>query len=153
MKMLLKIIASLVLVLVLGAGLWIANVGFYKPYSIDLFYNRVFVRFLLESPELVTSLAPHPLGIRYFDRRLSDASVAAQQKQAAFVKSELDTLHAYDKTQLDDGQKLSWDILEDFLATVYHQLGIDSNQELSAFGGTRPIEIVNGGKVVKGIIS
>jgi uncharacterized protein (DUF1501 family) len=43
--------------------------------------------------------------------------------------------------------------LEDFLATVYHQLGIDSNQELSAFGGTRPIEIVNGGKVVKGIIS
>lgn len=43
--------------------------------------------------------------------------------------------------------------LEDFLATVYNQLGIDSNQELSAFGGTRPIEIVNGGKVVKGIIS
>ncbi len=43
--------------------------------------------------------------------------------------------------------------LEDFLATVYHQLGIDSNQELSAFGGTRPIEIVNGGKVVKGILS
>jgi hypothetical protein len=43
--------------------------------------------------------------------------------------------------------------LEDFLATIYNQLGIDSNQELSAFGGTRPIEIVNGGKVVTGIIS
>lgn len=117
MKTLLKVIASLVLVVVLGAGLWIANVGFFKPYSIDLFYNRVFVRFLLESPELVTSLAPHPLGIRYFDRRLSDASVAQQMKQAAFVKSELETLRSYDKTRLDDGQKLSWDILEDFLAT------------------------------------
>jgi uncharacterized protein (DUF1501 family) len=44
-------------------------------------------------------------------------------------------------------------MLEDFLATVYHQLGIDSNAELPAFGGTRPIEIVNGGKVVKGILS
>ncbi|HQW29135.1 MAG TPA: DUF1501 domain-containing protein [Verrucomicrobiales bacterium] len=43
--------------------------------------------------------------------------------------------------------------LEDFLATVYHQLGIDSNEELSAFGGTRPIEIIKDGKVVKGIIS
>jgi hypothetical protein len=44
-------------------------------------------------------------------------------------------------------------MLEDFLATVYHQLGIDSNAELPAFGGTRPIEIVNGGNVVKGILS
>jgi len=42
--------------------------------------------------------------------------------------------------------------LEDFLCTIYHQLGIDSNQELLAFG-TRPIEIVKGGKVVKGLIA
>ena len=118
MKTLLKIVASLVLVVVLGAGLWIANVGFFRPYSIDLFYNRVFVRFLLESPELVTSLAPHPLGIRYFDRRLSDSSVARQMKQAAFVKSELETLRSYDRERLDEGRKLSYDILEDFLATT-----------------------------------
>lgn len=43
--------------------------------------------------------------------------------------------------------------LEDFLCTVYHQLGIDSNEELLAFGGTRPIEIVNEGKLVKAIVS
>ena len=42
--------------------------------------------------------------------------------------------------------------LEDFLCTIYHQLGIDSNQELLAFG-TRPIEIVKGGRVVKGLIA
>ena len=44
-------------------------------------------------------------------------------------------------------------LLEDFLCTVYNQIGIDSNAELMAFGGTRPIEIVKDGKVVKGIIS
>lgn len=44
-------------------------------------------------------------------------------------------------------------MLEDFLATVYHQLGIDSNEELMAFGGTRPIEIIKDGKVVKSIVS
>ena len=42
--------------------------------------------------------------------------------------------------------------LEDFLCTIYHQLGIDSNKELLAFG-TRTIEIVKGGKVVKGLIA
>ena len=42
--------------------------------------------------------------------------------------------------------------LEDFLCTVYHQLGIDSNSELLAFG-TRPIEIVKGGKLVKGVLA
>ncbi len=41
--------------------------------------------------------------------------------------------------------------LEDFLTTVYHQLGIDAREELLAFG-TRPIEIVDGGKVVSGLI-
>lgn len=41
--------------------------------------------------------------------------------------------------------------LEDFLYTVYHQIGIDANDELLAFG-TRPIEIVKGGKLVKGIL-
>ncbi len=33
--------------------------------------------------------------------------------------------------------------LEDLLATIYHQLGIDADKELLAFG-TRPIEIVHG---------
>lgn len=42
--------------------------------------------------------------------------------------------------------------LEDFLYTVYHQIGIDANKELLAFG-TRPIEIVKGGKLVKGILA
>ncbi len=41
--------------------------------------------------------------------------------------------------------------LEDLLLTVYHQLGIDANKELLAFG-TRPIEIIKGGKLVKGLL-
>ena len=42
--------------------------------------------------------------------------------------------------------------LEDYLTTAYHQIGIDANHELLAFG-TRPIEIVKGGKLVKGILA
>jgi hypothetical protein len=41
--------------------------------------------------------------------------------------------------------------VEDFLATAYHQLGIDSTDRLLAPGG-RPIDIVRDGKVVQGLI-
>lgn len=41
--------------------------------------------------------------------------------------------------------------VEDFLATVYHQLGIDSTVRLLAPGG-RPIDIVRDGKVVDGLL-
>ncbi|MEM7232501.1 MAG: DUF1501 domain-containing protein, partial [Planctomycetota bacterium] len=42
--------------------------------------------------------------------------------------------------------------LEDLLFTIYHQLGIDANKELLAFG-TRPIEIIKGGKLAKGLLA
>jgi hypothetical protein len=41
--------------------------------------------------------------------------------------------------------------LEDFLYTVYNQIGIDADDELLAFG-TRPIEIIKGGKLAKGLL-
>lgn len=42
--------------------------------------------------------------------------------------------------------------LENLIATIYHQLGIDANKELLAFG-TRPIEIIRDAQVVKPLIS
>jgi hypothetical protein len=41
--------------------------------------------------------------------------------------------------------------IEDMLTTVYHQLGINSDKELMAPGG-RPIEIIDGGQVVKDLL-
>ena len=42
--------------------------------------------------------------------------------------------------------------VEDFLATVYRQIGIDSTEKLLAMG-TRPVEIGAGGKAVNGLVS
>jgi len=42
-------------------------------------------------------------------------------------------------------------LVEDVLTTVYHQLGINADKELMAPGG-RPIEIIDGGTVVKDLI-
>ena len=41
--------------------------------------------------------------------------------------------------------------VEDFAKTIYHQLGINADKELMASGG-RPIEIVDGGSVLKDIL-
>ncbi len=41
---------------------------------------------------------------------------------------------------------------EDLFATVYHTMGINSDKEIMA-PGDRPIEIVNGGKVIKDILA
>jgi uncharacterized protein (DUF1501 family) len=42
--------------------------------------------------------------------------------------------------------------VEDFATTIYHQLGIVAEKELMA-PGARPIEIVDGGKLVKELIA
>ena len=42
--------------------------------------------------------------------------------------------------------------LEDLMFTIYHQMGIDADKELVAFG-TRPIEIIKDGHLVKGLIA
>jgi len=41
--------------------------------------------------------------------------------------------------------------LEDLLFTVYHELGVDANKELVAFG-TRPIEIIKDGNLVPALV-
>ena len=41
--------------------------------------------------------------------------------------------------------------LENLMFTIYHQLGIDANKELLAFG-TRPIEIIKGGKLAAALL-
>jgi uncharacterized protein (DUF1501 family) len=41
--------------------------------------------------------------------------------------------------------------LENLIGTIYHQMGIDPNKELVAFG-TRPIEIVKDAEIMKSLI-
>ena len=51
-----KIILRTLLVLILvGAG-WVVNLIWFKPFSIRLFYDKVFVEYALTDPETVTQL-------------------------------------------------------------------------------------------------
>jgi uncharacterized protein (DUF885 family) len=113
----LKLTITLLLAALVAGAVWIVDVGYLRPYSLDLFFNRVFVRFALYDPELVSSLhLLEPLGVHYYDRRLTDASPEHERRLADFLRHERGVLDSYDRAVLTPDRRLSYDVLHYFLA-------------------------------------
>jgi uncharacterized protein (DUF885 family) len=103
----------LALVTALGLHTWYA-----KPLSINWFYNRVFLQFALETPELLTRLRVlEQVGIRSHNAKLDDASIAQEARTFAQLKANYETLQRYDTSGFQGQDKLSYDILTQFLGT------------------------------------
>ncbi|MEO7432647.1 MAG: hypothetical protein ABIV12_11280, partial [Dokdonella sp.] len=115
MRIVLKWILRLVaLVLVLG-GAFFVHVWYFKPYSINLFYGRVFGQFALQSPEMLSNMRILPPWADFYSGKFDDASPAHADAMAAMVRSNVDVLHRYDRDALDQDGKLSYDVLDYFL--------------------------------------
>ena len=115
MKRLFKWLGILVLVLVVGLGALFVHVWYFKPAKIDWFYGRVFAKFAVSSPEMLSSMRILPPWLDFYSDDLADASPAEDQRQFDLVKESHDTLVSYDRNALDDKGKLSYDVLEYFL--------------------------------------
>ena len=111
LKWLLRLV---VLALVLG-GAFLVHVWYFKPYSIDLFYGRVFAQFALESPEALSSMRILPPWADFYSDELDDASPRHADEMAALMRGSLDTLHRYDRAAMDRDGQLSYDVLDYFL--------------------------------------
>ena len=73
------------------------NLIWFRPFSLNLFYEKIFVSFLLEQPELLTSLGiAEQFGYRRHNAHLDDASVAKTERDFAAWHRYLDSLKAYD---------------------------------------------------------
>ena len=118
MKRVFKWIGLLVLALVLLAAALGAHTWYAKPLSINWFYTRVFAKFALENPELLTQLRMlEPAGIRGHNAKLADASPAETERAAQRLKADYDTLKSYDTTGFTGQDRLSYEILEYFIGT------------------------------------
>ena len=96
---------------------WFANLVWFKPLSIDHFYERAFVRVLLKNPEALTQIGLlEGVGIRFHNAYLTDDSPGAQRWAHEYFKEQLDILRSYDREAQTDSQRLSTDILESHLA-------------------------------------
>ena len=117
MKRALKWVSVALLGLVLIAGALLAHTWYAKPLSIEWFYARSFLRFVLDEPELLTQLRIlEPIGIRSHNARLTDASTAHGDRVFARFNDDLATLHRYDASGYTGQDRLSYDIFDYFIA-------------------------------------
>lgn len=106
----------LLLALVVLAAL-VVNAVWFKPLSSRVFYERVFLEFGLQSPELLSQLRLlEGLGIRGHNAELDDRSQASGEKQFAKLKTDLATLRSYNRDSMTEAEKLNFDMLEWFMA-------------------------------------
>lgn len=98
------------------AGWWIASLIWFMPWNIEHFYGRVFARFLLEEPELLSRLRVlESFGLNFHSDDLTDASDTHLLNRNALVRGELAVLRAYDRAAQSPEDLLSTDILAWFL--------------------------------------
>lgn len=113
LKRLFVVIAVVTLPIVaLGLHTW-----FGKPLKISWFYERVFAEYAVNDPEMLTQLGIlRPLGLRFYEDKLTDSSPAREDQMAAKLKRDLATLEQYKRDDLTEEGKLSYDVLHYFLS-------------------------------------
>jgi uncharacterized protein (DUF885 family) len=111
-----KWIGGIVLLLVVVLAVLVVNLVWFRPWSLNLFYEKVFAQVLFEEPELLSSLGlVERFGITGHNAKLGDASPAHQQHYFDLAKKNLEDLHSYPLEKQNDSQKLSTHILEWYL--------------------------------------
>ena len=87
-----------------------------KPVTLNLFFERVFARYALENPELLTTLRIlEPMGIDFHNDDLTEASDAFHQRILVRALKDAEILKQYDRDIQTPSQQLSSDVLAWFL--------------------------------------
>lgn len=111
-----KFLLWTLLIVLAAGGVWLSKLIWFKPFNIDHFYNRVFIEYALEDPELLTRLRVLPPWIDYYKDDLTDVSMQRQRELLAEAKENLAILRSYDREDQTESQRLSTDILDWFLS-------------------------------------
>lgn len=98
------------LVLLLGLTIFIVNLVWFRPFAINHFYEKIFVEFALENPQILTGM-----GVKLFYDELNDNSPEANDRNFALLEKDYKQLLEYDRESLEGQKALSYDILGWFL--------------------------------------
>ena len=92
------------------------NVIGFRPFSINVFYDKVFINFALDNPMMLSGMRLlEGLGLRDHNAELGDMSPAKSRQDFATIRGIYETLHQYDRDSLTGQDALSFDILSFFL--------------------------------------
>lgn len=116
MSRLKKAVLSTAAVLGLAAAVFLIPTLWFKPWSIDHFYTRLFGQFALHHPMMLSSLRLlEPMGLRFHNDDLDDMSVEFDRWEAEWAEGQLEILHSYDRDSMSPEEALSYDILDWFM--------------------------------------
>ncbi len=105
-----------ILVLFLLGVAWIINLIWFKPLSVRLFYDKVFLELALSNPELVTQLGI-PVLYDISKDELTDVSDATQWEEFEKLKDNYETLLSYNIESQSEENQLNTKILAWFLGS------------------------------------
>jgi uncharacterized protein (DUF885 family) len=112
-RRILKWIGGILALLVIVLAVFLINLIWFRPWSLNLFYEKIFAQVLFEEPELLSSIGlVERFGITGHNAKLSDASPAHQQRYFDRAKKNLEDLRAYPPAKQSASQQLSTHILE-----------------------------------------
>ncbi len=100
---------TLLLALVL-VTIFVVNLIWFKPFFINHFYDRIFVEFAFQNPQLFTQM-----GQKFYYDELDDNSPEAEDINNKLLLGTYDLLKKYDRQSLSGQKLISYDILDQFL--------------------------------------
>lgn len=116
MRTTLKWLFRIFLFLLLALLVLVLHTLWFKPLKPEWFYERVFMEYGMEDPQLLSSMRMLPSWMDWYSDDLTDQSLAQEKKMQAKLKQDLATLRRYDRASMDEAGALNYDMLEYFLA-------------------------------------
>ena len=118
-KTVFKTLGALLAVALLAATVFVVNLIWFRPFSLNLFYEKTFVTFVLEKPELLTSIGiAEQFGYRRHNAHLDDVSIAKDERDFALWHGYLADLKSYDVAAQTPEQRLSTRVLTWFIESL-----------------------------------
>src|SRR5213079_2211979 len=115
-RRILKWTLRVVALLVIAFAVFLINLIWFRPWSLNLFYEKVFAEVLFDHPELLSALGlVEQFGITGHNGKLDDESSAHQQHEFDRWKRDLRQLREYPLDRQSPSQKLSTHVLGWFL--------------------------------------
>src|SRR5437773_9512543 len=116
LKRVLKWLGVIVAVVVIALAVFIVNLIWFRPWSLNLFYEKVSADVVFDHPPLLSTLGlVEQFGITSHNGKLDDESSAHQQQEFDRWKRDLTQLREYLLDRQSSSQKLSTHVLDWFL--------------------------------------
>ena len=115
-KRIFKWFGAIIAVVAIAIAVFLVNLIWFRPWSLNLFYEKVFAEILFDHPEILSTLGlVEQFGITGHNGKLDDESPAHQRREFDRWKRDLTQLREYPLDRQSPSQKLSTHVLDWFL--------------------------------------